>query len=184
MSEFYQLVKRLHETLSRSGLDYAFTGALAVSFYGSPRTTSDVDVMVAIGDAVEVKARVVEALRCAGVDAEEQKIDNVLRSGYNIASFKDTTTPFRVDVIFSSKKLERQAGKIGGLDTFFQKPEGLVLAKLRMIKATVPRERAAKDEHDVKAILTFTKVDLDTVKRQAKKDKTLKILEKLALKRH
>jgi hypothetical protein len=48
-----------------------------------------------------------------------------------------------------------------------------------MIKATVPRERAAKDEQDVKAILAFTKVDLDAVKRQAKKDKTLGILENL-----
>ena len=39
--------------------------------------------------------------------------------------------------------------------------EDLVLAKLRMIKATLLRERAVKDEEDVKAILGFTKVDTE-----------------------
>jgi hypothetical protein len=48
-----------------------------------------------------------------------------------------------------------------------------------MIKATVPRERAIKDEEDVKAVLAFTKVDLAAVKKQAKRDKTLTILEGL-----
>jgi hypothetical protein len=38
-----------------------------------------------------------------------------------------------------------------------------------MIKATVPRERALKDAEDVKAILKFTKVDVETVKKQAKR---------------
>jgi hypothetical protein len=48
-----------------------------------------------------------------------------------------------------------------------------------MIKATKPRERALKDEEDVKAILEFTKVDLEAVKKQAKQDGTLTILEGL-----
>jgi hypothetical protein len=48
-----------------------------------------------------------------------------------------------------------------------------------MIKATVPRERAVKDEEDVKAILQFTKVDMEAVKKQAKRDNTLTVLESL-----
>ena len=48
MGEFEELIRRLIGCLSDSNLDYAFTGALAVSFYGSPRTTSDVDVMIGI----------------------------------------------------------------------------------------------------------------------------------------
>jgi hypothetical protein len=51
------------------------------------------------------------------------------------------------------------------LTTFFQAPEDLVLAKLRMIEATLPRERAVKDEEDVKAILEFTKVEAESVKK-------------------
>jgi hypothetical protein len=41
------------------------------------------------------------------------------------------------------------------------------------------RERAVKDEEDVKAILKFAMVDVETVKRRARKDGTLAILEGL-----
>lgn len=49
MEEYNEFVCRLMKCLEVSGLDYAFTGALAVSFYGSPRTTSDIDILVAVG---------------------------------------------------------------------------------------------------------------------------------------
>jgi hypothetical protein len=58
-------------------------------------------------------------------------------------------------------------------------PKDLVLAKLRMIKATKPRERALKDEEDIKAILNFTKVDVEAVKRQAEKDNTSALFDAL-----
>jgi len=53
------------------------------------------------------------------------------------------------------------------------------LAKLRMIKATVPRERALKDVEDIKAIIRFTRVNLEAVKRQARKEGTLQTLENI-----
>jgi hypothetical protein len=46
-----------------------------------------------------------------------------------------------------------------------------------MIKATFPKERALKDKDDMKAIIMFTRLDLDAVKRQARQDDTLSILE-------
>jgi len=46
-----------------------------------------------------------------------------------------------------------------------------------MIKATVPRERALKDAEDVRAILRFTRVSVEVVKRQAENDSTLSIFE-------
>jgi hypothetical protein len=57
LDAFYGFVRRLVEGFEGSGLDYAFTGALAVSFYGVPRTTSDVDVMVAVAGEADVRAR-------------------------------------------------------------------------------------------------------------------------------
>jgi len=71
----------------------------------------------------------------------------------------------------------RRAGSILGLATFYQTPEDLILAKLRMIRATVSRERALKDEGDVKAILKFTSVDMDLLERRARESNTLSILE-------
>lgn len=55
--------------------------------------------------------------------------------------------------------------------------ENLILAKLRMIEATVPRERALKDEEDVKAILKFAKVGVEAVKKQARRDNILSVCE-------
>lgn len=179
MDGFYGFVRRLVESFGDADLDYAFTDALAVSFYGVPRTTSDVDVMVAVAGEADTKSKVAGALRRAGLEVDEHRIDVALESGYNIASFRCKTSPYTVDVIFSGERLEKQAGRVAGLSTFFQSPAGLVLAKLRMIKATVPRERAVKDGEDVRAVLAFADVDLKGVKRQAGKDGTLAILEGL-----
>jgi hypothetical protein len=179
MDAYHRFVKRLAESFSSTDLDYAFTGALAVSYYGVPRTTSDVDILVSLAGEAAAKEKVENALHEAGLVFEERKIDEALVSGYNIASFKDKASPYTLDVIFSAEPLDKQAGKLAGVDTFFQKPEGLVLAKLRMVKATLPRERAAKDKEDVKAVLAFTKVDVEAVRRQAKLDGTSTILEDL-----
>jgi len=175
---FYGFVRRLIGGFGGAGLDYAFTGALATSFYGVPRTTTDVDVIVAISSVADVTGKVAGALRHAGLEVGERRIDMALESGYRIASFKDKVSPYTLDVIFVDA-LRKNAGTVAGLTTFFQAPDDLVLAKLRMIKATKPRERAVKDEEDVKAILEFTKVNLDAVKKQAKRDGTLAVLEGL-----
>jgi hypothetical protein len=84
-----------------------------------------------------------------------------------------------LDIIFSNKKVEKNIGTILGLPTFFQTAEELINAKLRMIKATVPKERTIKDIDDVKAILKFSQVNIKAIKRQAKKDGTLTIIENI-----
>lgn len=162
-----------------SRLDYMFTGALASSFYGVARTTVDIDVVARVSREGE-RATLVSALRQAGLRVDMKKIGAALKSDYRIAKFSDSESPYSVDVIFSrDRRLEKRAGTIAGLPTFYQKPEDLILAKLRMIKATVPRERAAKDEEDVRAILKFTVVDVDSVKKRAKREGTLSLFESL-----
>jgi hypothetical protein len=178
VDDFYGFVRRLIGGFGGAGLDYAFTGALATSFYGVPRTTTDIDVIVAVSGEADVTKRVADALRQADLEFEERRIGMALESGYRIASFRDKASPYTLDVIFVDE-LRKNAGIVAGLSTFFQAPDDLVLAKLRMIKATKPRERAVKDEEDVKAILEFTEVDLEAVKERAKHDGTLAILEEL-----
>jgi hypothetical protein len=48
-----------------------------------------------------------------------------------------------------------------------------------MIRVTSPRERAEKDKDDIRAILTFTDVDLEAVRRKAEREGTRDILESL-----
>jgi hypothetical protein len=174
LEAYYDLVRRLVKSFDSARVDYVFTGALAASFYGIPRTTVDVDVMVQVSDSKQ-RSELVSALEMAGLCVDEREIDRAVESGYRIATFRDTKTSYSVDVILSGEKLEKRAGTVAGLPTFYQSPEGLILAKLRMIKATVPRERALKDREDVKAILRFTEVDVEAVKQRARKDSTLSI---------
>jgi hypothetical protein len=179
VERYYAFVKKLVNAFEEVKLDYAFTGALAVSFYGVPRTTTDVDVIIADANKPDSKKKIAVALNWAGLQVDERKIESAFTSGYNIATFKSKTTPFTVDIIILEEKLDKNSGKIDNVETFFQSPEGLVASKLRMIKASLAPERVAKDKEDVKAILTFTKLNIDKVRKQAQKDKTLEILNAL-----
>ncbi len=177
MEAYYSFVKKLIDAFESEELQYAFTGALAASFYGVPRTTTDVDIIIAVSNETEAKSKIAAVLGKAGLQVDGRKIEMALTSDYSIATFKDKKTPYSVDIIMLRGKLERISGKINGVKTFFQSPEGLIIAKLRMIKATLPPERAVKDKEDVKAILAFTKVDIEAVKKRAKKDKTFEIFQ-------
>ena len=175
MNGYSDFVKKLIEGFEKEEVDYAFTDALAASFYGVPRPTADVDVIVAAASKT-AKTRLGSALRLAGLQVDEKRIDDALTSGYRIATFNCKTSPYTVDVIFSDE-VRKRVGAIADLVTYIQPAEDLILAKLRMIKATVPRERAFKDEADVRAILQFTKVENEAIEKQAKKDGTLEIWE-------
>jgi hypothetical protein len=179
LEAYYAFVKKLLDAFESVELDYAFTGALAASFYGVPRTTTDVDMVIAVTDETDLKRKIASALRQADLEVDERKIETALTSDYKIATFKDKTTPYTVDIILSDGKLDKKSGKIDSLKTFFQSPECLIAAKLRMIKATLPPERAIKDKEDVKAILAFTKLNIRAIKKQAQKDETLEIFEAL-----
>jgi hypothetical protein len=178
VDSFEGLIRRIVKNLSATGTDYMLTGALAASYYGTPRTTMDIDLVVRVA-AEKLKTRLVAPLRKAEIQVDERKIDDAFESGFKIVTLKDKRTPFTIDVILSDKKLEKKRGTILGLPTFYQTPEGLILSKLRMIKATVPKERALKDKDDVKAILRYTNVDMKALKRRAREESTFSILEEL-----
>lgn len=179
LEHYYAFVKKLVDAFDVSKLDFALTGAIAVSFYGIPRTTSDVDIMISVAREPELKKKLAAALEQADIQMDERKIEAALTSGFKIATFKSKTAPYTVDIILSNNKLDKKQGQIADFQTFFQSPEGLVAAKLRMIKATLSPERAVKDKEDIKAIVAFTKVNVAAIKKQAKKDKTMDIFEAL-----
>ena len=136
----------------------------------------DIDIVARVlGEDSLVK--LMSALRMAELKADRRGIDSALRSNLRIVTFRDSKTPFTIDIILTRTKLDKRAGSILGLPTFYQAPEDLILAKLRMIKATIPRERALKDKDDVRAILKFSKVRMNVLRSRAKRDNTLSILE-------
>jgi hypothetical protein len=153
------------------------TGALASSYYGRPRTTLDIDVVVAA--TRNDLTILVETLKTAGLATEEQMLATAWQSPYRIATVEDKSSPHTLDIIFIDGPLERRAGSVLGLPSFYQTPESLILAKLRMIKATQNPERAATDREDIKAILKNTRVDLEDLRKRAQAEGTSEILEDL-----
>jgi len=153
------------------------TGALASSYHGRPRTTLDIDVVVAAkGSDLATLAR---ALANASLRVEEKRLEVTWRSNYRVATVEDRKSPHTLDIIFAEGKLERKAGSILGLPTFYQTAESLVLAKLKMIRATLQPERAATDREDIKAILKSSRLRLKTLRRKARDQATSEILEDL-----
>ena len=118
LEAFYDLVKRIVKGFEEAGVNYVFTGALAASFYGVPRTTVDVDVVVWVAEG-EQRAKLVEALRIAELVVDEREIDRAFESGYKIATFGDSKTSYSVDIIFSDKNVEKRAGTVAGLPSFY-----------------------------------------------------------------
>jgi len=106
MQGYFDLIRRVVEAFEASGLDYAFTGAMAASFYGLPRTTTDVDVMVQVSDKLG-EGRLVRALKRAGMRAEEKGIDRALESDAGIVTFGDRKTVYSTDIVISKEKLQK-----------------------------------------------------------------------------
>ncbi len=79
-----------------------------------------------------------------------KRIQTQLESGYNVVTVQDKTSPYDADFILRpTGPLPRKPGTLKGVRAFYQTPEDLILAKLRMIKATVSEERAANDKADI-----------------------------------
>ena len=177
MDSFKGLIRRLITNLNASSLEYMFTGAIAASFYGTPRTTMDVDIVINVSSGEA--SVLVHALTEARVSPDDKKIKTALTSADRIVTLRDTQTPYTVDLILATEPLEKRAATIDGQPAYIQSPEALILAKLRMIKATPPPERAQKDRDDITAILRNTPVDIDHIRRKAVKEGTLPTLEEL-----
>lgn len=156
-----------------------FTGAIASSYYGLPRTTMDVDIIVTASN--KYRKHLVKALREIGLVVSEEDFERALSTGYNIVSMDDSLSPFTVDLILLEGSMDRIPCTLFGKPTFLQTSENLVRAKLRMIKATIDPERSAKDKEDVRAILRYSSLDMGRVRDYALMDNTSEILDSLLI---
>ena len=163
----------LVEHFNREKRIYAITGAVAASYYGIPRTTLDADFVVYISSRETTKF--FRGMEKVDVRVDLEKIRQLLKSGYNVVTVADKLSPYTADLILVKNPPERKKGTLVGVKTYFQSPESLILAKLRMIKATIPRERSQKDRDDVRAILAYTRVNKRRILEQARQEGTIEI---------
>jgi hypothetical protein len=177
LDDFRAFLKRVVTGLNKSAVKYMITGALAVSYYGRARTTADVDVVVSA--KLSQLPKLAAALRKVKLRTDKRQLAKAWRSQYRIATIENGATPHRLDVIFTNGRLNRKRGSLLGLRTFYEAPESLVLAKLRMIRATIQPERAMIDREDILFILKSAKVRWKILRSRARAESTIRILENM-----
>ena len=151
---------------------------MAASYYGVPRTTSDVDFIVQV--SIDDLDRFLDKLAHGGLIVAKTMIKTQLASGYNIISLRHQRFPYQVDLIIQTEgRLERRSGTALGLRSYYQPPELLILSKLRMIKATRPVERSFKDREDIREILANTRVNRRKILKLAQQQSTVEIAREI-----
>ena len=128
------LFERLIPLLERASIPYMVAGSVASSVHGSPRSTQDVDLVIAPDHA-----SLLRLLRSLPHDdyyfSEESALRAFARKGqFNIIDFK---TGWKVDFIlrkarpFSTMEFERrQVEVVDGIQLFVARPEDVLISKL------------------------------------------------------
>lgn len=122
------------QALNKSGVPFMVTGSLASAYYGTPRATQDIDVVVS--PTWEQLDRLVEELERTGLYvSREAAREAIEQSGQFNAIQADTGWKvdliIRKDRLFSREEFEhRQPARLLGVDVALTSLEDLIIAKL------------------------------------------------------
>lgn len=165
--------------LERTGLIYAVTGSVASNFWGLPRTTHDVDIVVVLA-ASSVPA-IVAAFADKYYVSESGVRDAVLQSSmFNVI---DAASNLKADLWvaagepFTQSMLarRRQVELVPGRQAFVGTPEDVLLHKLVWHTIT-PSERQLGDAAGIAAVQAGN-LDLDYLRDWAARQGTSTLLE-------
>ncbi len=150
------------KVLNSLSIPYMITGAYAVSYYGMPRATHDLDVVI------EIAAKDVEKT-CRGLkktcEIDEKMIENAVqyRTHFSVIYSKgDLRADFWVlknKPIENTKFERRQKISLFGIPTFMISPEDIVLTKLDWYK----RSKNTKHMDDAVGIIKVQGKKLDVI---------------------
>jgi len=153
LEEFFKLVI---QCLRETGIQYVVVGGIASIVWGRPRTTNDVDVIIkatrseisSLADFLEKKGFVYGTKDIARA-LEEKSIATILHEDF----------PYKMDIKGIYEALDerslynRLSLRIFNLEAYIEKPEDLIIAKLRY--------GSTMDFEDAKAILIRQNEKLD-----------------------
>jgi hypothetical protein len=135
---FYEVMKRLSLALEDAGVSYMLTGSFASVFYGLPRSTQDIDIVIAPTPAT-LKI-LLQSLSPDEYYAEIEAASEALRreSLFNIIDLK---TGWKIDMIirksreFSREEFgRRRLAQFEDVSLFVASAEDVILAKLEWAK--------------------------------------------------
>ena len=170
---FESLIVRTIECLNETTIEYCIVGAIAASYYGSVRSTEDLDVLINLTttDVKQIK-HLATSLQAKEIDLIEKDLVLGLKEKVHITAFDTRTYFYRIDFkgIYSLLDKETMNTKVlvtilDDLDVWLTPPELQIIAKL------LPGMSSEKDILDVKNILLNYKENLN-----------VKLLDKLAQK--
>jgi len=141
------LVAAAIESLNAAGVPFMITGSLASSFYGAPRATNDLDVVIDPNQTT--LRRLVEALHASGfyADADAARIALAERSQFNAIGPDAWKIDFimRKDRAFSKQEFgRRRRADLLGTPGFVASLEDMIVAKVEWAAAT-DSERQLRD---------------------------------------
>lgn len=159
----YELfLAKLGGILQQIQKEYFVTGGFALSIWGAPRSTLDVDVVIALKESdISIFVKAIRTLGEQVYVDEQMIIQEVHRQGeFNIIDPSGLKVDFFVmkDDAFSKMQNQRKrVTDIADQKVFFISPEDLILSKLRWAKTS----RSERQIRDVESVCTGMKDELD-----------------------
>ena len=156
-----EVLRRITTSLDNAGVAYMLTGSFASAYYGAPRSTQDIDFVIA-GSMAQVRT-FVESLPeqqyysdlSAAVEAHQRE------SMFNVI---DLETGWKIDLIirksraFSKEEFERrQIVEVPGARLFVASAEDVIVSKLEWAK----RAQSQRQIEDAGGILGIQRDSLD-----------------------
>ena len=139
---------RITAALDQAGVSYMLAGSFASTFYGAPRTTQDIDLVIA---ATPAQLRSFVSLLPA--DEYYADLDEALQAHKRESLFNviDLATGWKIDLIprksraFSAAEFHRRRpANLQGIDLFVASAEDVVISKLEWAKVA-QSQRHIKD---------------------------------------
>jgi len=149
---FKNIIKRISRKLREEEIDFVIVGGQAVLFYGEPRLTKDIDII--LGVDINYLDKVLNSCMEIGLTPIPKDIDNFVKRAF-VLPMIDEESKVRVDFIFSFSPFEQRTIKraklikIENVSVPFVSLEDLIVFKL-----FAGRE---KDLGDVRALLKKNK---------------------------
>ncbi len=178
--EIEDLLVKISKILDEIKIPYAITGGMAVSVWGRPRYTADIDIIIKLilKDIDLFVNKLIKIDKDVYVSKDAIKEALINKSEFN---FVDPNSGLKVDfwiVDDSSDKQEIERGIkkiIDGQKINFVSPEDLILSKLVWYVLS----QSTRQLEDIKSVLNISSVNLDYIKKSAQKQGTIEILNKI-----
>lgn len=181
MSKLSKCLHKLVEVFEECEAPYAVLGGLAMSAYGVPRSTVDVDIGLAVSEERKVREIIqkLEARKMAMYEKAKPEYTMVhLSDQENLA---DVEIWFKPDGITWSEEVLKRRWRVtfklnrNSFKAYVLSPEDFIVNKLARV------DRDTRDEEDVVGVMASSKdkIDWSYLTKRAKEEKVLDLIREL-----